>query len=86
MALLSSPRAGRRGQAAFGVGRAEDGFLGWRGAGETYVRFSTNGFACVLQREPLAETGMRIGEATAPRVKNLNGSIRVVENAPEVGG
>jgi integrase len=34
----------------------------------------------------LAETGMRIGEATALRVKNLNGSIRVVENAPEVGG
>jgi integrase len=34
----------------------------------------------------LAETGMRIGEATALRVKNMNGSIRVVENAPEVGG
>ena len=34
----------------------------------------------------LAETGMRIGEASALRVKNLNGSIRVVENAPEVGG
>ena len=34
----------------------------------------------------LAETGMRIGEATALRVKNLNGSIRVVENAPEVNG
>jgi integrase len=34
----------------------------------------------------LAETGMRIGEATALRVRNLNGSIRVVENAPEVGG
>jgi integrase len=34
----------------------------------------------------LAETGMRIGEATALRVKNVKGSIRVVENAPEVGG
>jgi integrase len=34
----------------------------------------------------LTETGMRIGEATALRVRNLNGSIRVVENAPEVGG
>ena len=34
----------------------------------------------------LAETGMRIGEATALRVKNLDGTIRVVENAPEVNG
>jgi integrase len=34
----------------------------------------------------LAETGMRIGEAVALRVKNLNGTIRIVENAPEVGG
>ncbi len=34
----------------------------------------------------LAETGMRVGEAVALRVKNLNGSIRIVENAPEVGG
>jgi integrase len=34
----------------------------------------------------LAETGARIGELTALRVKNLNGSIRIVENAPEVGG
>jgi integrase len=34
----------------------------------------------------LAETGMRIGEATALRLKNLNGSIRVLENSPEVGG
>ena len=34
----------------------------------------------------LAETGMRVGEATALRVKNLDGTIRVVENAPEVKG
>lgn len=34
----------------------------------------------------LAETGARIGELTALRVKNLNGYIRIVENAPEVGG
>lgn len=34
----------------------------------------------------LAVAGLRIGEATALRVKNLNGNIRVVENAPEVGG
>jgi len=34
----------------------------------------------------LAETGMRVGEAVALRVKNLDGTIRVVENAPEVGG
>jgi integrase len=34
----------------------------------------------------LAETGMRVGEAVALRVKNLNGSIKVTENAPEVGG
>jgi integrase len=34
----------------------------------------------------LAVAGLRIGEATALRVKNLDGSIRVVENAPEVRG
>jgi integrase len=34
----------------------------------------------------LALAGLRIGEATALRVKNLNGTIRVVENAPEVRG
>jgi integrase len=34
----------------------------------------------------LAETGMRVGEAVALRVKNLNGTIKVVENAPEVAG
>lgn len=34
----------------------------------------------------LAETGMRIGEATALRVRNVDGGIRVVENAPEVAG
>lgn len=34
----------------------------------------------------LAVAGLRIGEATALRVKSLNSSIRVVENAPEIGG
>jgi integrase len=34
----------------------------------------------------LAETGARIGELTALRVKNLNEHIRIVENAPEVNG
>jgi integrase len=34
----------------------------------------------------LGRTGLRIGEAVALKVKNLNGSIRVRENAPEVGG
>jgi integrase len=34
----------------------------------------------------LAVAGLRIGEATALRVKNLNGVIRVVENSPEVEG
>lgn len=34
----------------------------------------------------LAIAGLRIGEATALRVKNLNGVIRVVENSPEVKG
>jgi integrase len=34
----------------------------------------------------LALAGLRIGEATALRVKNLNGVIRVVENSPEVKG
>lgn len=34
----------------------------------------------------LAETGARIGELTALRIKKLNGNIRIVENAPEVGG
>jgi len=34
----------------------------------------------------LAETGMRVGEAVALRVKNVDGTIRVVENAVEVNG
>lgn len=34
----------------------------------------------------LAVAGLRIGEATALRVKNLNGVVRVVENSPEVKG
>jgi integrase len=34
----------------------------------------------------LAETGMRVGEAVALSVRNLNGTIRVVENAPEIAG
>jgi integrase len=34
----------------------------------------------------LAVSGIRIGEATAVRVKNVNGVIRVVENSPEVKG
>jgi integrase len=34
----------------------------------------------------LAVAGLRIGEATALRVKNLNGAIRVRENSPEVSG
>jgi integrase len=34
----------------------------------------------------LAMAGLRIGEATALRVKNLNGVIRVIENSPEVKG
>jgi integrase len=34
----------------------------------------------------LALTGLRIGEATALRVKNVNGVIRVLENSPEVMG
>jgi integrase len=34
----------------------------------------------------LAEAGLRIGEASALRVKNLNGNIRVAENSVEVGG
>lgn len=34
----------------------------------------------------LAVAGLRIGEATALRVKHLNSSIRVAENAPEVKG
>jgi integrase len=34
----------------------------------------------------LAISGLRIGEASALRVKNLDGSIRVRENSPEVGG
>jgi integrase len=34
----------------------------------------------------LAVAGLRIGEATALRVKNLNGVVRVVENSPEIKG
>jgi integrase len=34
----------------------------------------------------LGRTGLRVGEALALRVKNANGSIRVVENQSEVGG
>ncbi len=34
----------------------------------------------------LAVAGLRVGEATALRVKDINGTIRVRENSPEVGG
>jgi integrase len=34
----------------------------------------------------LALAGLRIGEATALRVKNVDGAIRVVQNSPEVRG
>ena len=48
-------------------------------AGEVPARFR----ALVLM---LAETGARPGEITALRVKNLNGSVRIMESTTEVGG
>jgi integrase len=47
--------------------------------GEVPARFR----ALVLM---LAETGARPGEITALRVKNLNGSVRIMESTTEVGG